>query len=48
MKKMIFRISKSKAYVHFFDLKDKIYDYYGSELDTTIFFVFYPSHSEFL
>ena len=42
MKKLIYRASRGKAFVSFFDLKERIYDYYGTELDTTVFFVLYP------
>jgi hypothetical protein len=30
LKKLIFRTSRGKAYTQFFDLKEKIYDYYGN------------------
>lgn len=42
LKKLVFRISRGKAYVLFYDLKEKIYDYYGNQLDTTIYFVLFP------
>jgi hypothetical protein len=42
MKRLIFRVSRGKAYTYFFDLHEKIYDYYGNHLDKTIFFVLFP------
>ena len=36
------------AYTQFFDLKERIYDYFGNQLDTTVFFIYYPSHFNFL
>ena len=42
MKRLVFRASRGIAYTQFFDLKEKIYDYNGNQLTTTIFFVLFP------
>ena len=48
MKKLIFRTSRGKALVQFFNLEEKIFDYYGNQQDTCIFFVFYPNDAKFM
>lgn len=48
MKKLIFRTSRGKAFVQFFDLEEKVYDYYGNTLDTCVYFVFHPQESKFM
>lgn len=48
MKKLIFRTTRGKAYAQFFPLEEKIYDYYGNQLDTMIYFVFCPHEAKFM
>eukprot|EP00347_Sterkiella_histriomuscorum_P018134 403346660 len=48
MKKLIFRVSRGKAYTQFFNLNEKIYDYYGNQLDLMIYFVVFPLGSQYL
>lgn len=48
LKKLIFRASRGKAYTQFFNLSEKIYDYYGRELNVSVYFVVFPLGSSFL
>ena len=48
LKKLIFRTSRGIAYTQFFDLKEKIYDYYGNQLDMSVFFIYFPQNFSYL
>ena len=48
LKKLLFRASRGKAYVQFFPLEEKVFDYYGNELDITLYFVVHPQGSLYL
>ena len=44
MRKLIFRTSHGKALTTFYNLQEKIYDYYGNEIDSCLYFVLFPSN----
>ena len=48
LKKLIFRVSRGNAYVQFFDLNEKLYDYSGQLIHLVIYFVIYPTTSLFM
>ena len=48
LKKLIYRTSRGKAYTQFFDIKEKIYDYYGQQIVKSIFIVFFPNNFSYL
>jgi V-type ATPase 116kDa subunit family len=48
MKKLIFRASRGNAYIQFYDFKEKVFDYSGKELNTTVFFVLFPQNFAYL
>jgi hypothetical protein len=48
LKKLIYRTSRGKAYTQFFNIKEKIFDYYGNEIHKSIFIVLLPNNFTFL
>jgi hypothetical protein len=43
LKKLIYRVSRGMAWVEFFEIDEKIDDYYGEEQDLCIYFIIYPA-----
>lgn len=48
MKKLVFRASRGKAYVQYYELSDPLFSWNGSKLDLKVYFVIYPQASQYL
>lgn len=48
LKKLIYRTSRGKAFTQFYDIKEKIFDYYGNQINRSIFIVLFPNNFNYL